>query len=178
MKTKIILAGFGGQGVIAGGRLLACAAMMEGKEVTHYPSYGAEMRGGTCNCSIVISDRLISSPIISEPDIAVILNTPSKNRFESKIVPNGKIILNSSLISENLKRNDVSSYLVKASEIAEESGSVKAANMAILGALSKVTSIVKLESLIGCLKEVFPNLNDKLMNININALNRGYENGK
>ena len=99
MKSRIILAGFGGQGIIVGGKLLACAAMKEGKEVTHYPSYGAEMRGGTCNCAVIISDQPISSPIIGESDIVAVLNQPSKNKFEKNVVKNGIILMNSSLIS-------------------------------------------------------------------------------
>jgi 2-oxoglutarate ferredoxin oxidoreductase subunit gamma len=175
MRTKIILAGFGGQGVIVGGKLLAYAAMKEGKQVTHYPSYGAEMRGGTCNCSVIISDEPISSPIISESDVAVVLNAPSKKKFEKGVRRDGMILMNSSLINDDPARSDLKSFNVNASEIAEKSGSVKATNMAILGALSKVTSIVKLESLIESMKEVFPNINEKLLTVNVNALKSGYD---
>jgi 2-oxoglutarate ferredoxin oxidoreductase subunit gamma len=178
MKYRIILAGFGGQGIIVGGKLLAYAAMKEGKEVTHYPSYGAEMRGGTCNCSVIISDKPISSPVISEPDIIVVLNKPSKDKFEPMILKNGKMLLNKSLIEEKTKRDDIKSFEVIATEIAEKSGSVKATNMAVLGAFSKITSIVSLQSLIDSLKDVFPNINDKLLNINIKALKEGFDSVK
>jgi 2-oxoglutarate ferredoxin oxidoreductase subunit gamma len=178
MKNKIILAGFGGQGIIVGGKLLAYAAMKEGKEVTHYPSYGAEMRGGTCNCSVIISDKPISSPVISEPDIIVVLNKPSKDKFEPMIMKNGKMLLNKSLIEEKPKRSDITSFEVTATEIAEKSGSVKATNMAVLGAFSKITAIVSLQSLIDSLKDVFPNINDKLLNINIKALKEGFDSVK
>ena len=175
MKTKIIIAGFGGQGIIVAGKLLACAAMREGKEVTHYPSYGAEMRGGTCNCAVIISDARISSPIIGESDITVVLNDPSKKKFENSIIKGGTLLMNSSLMEIATTRSDLKTFSVKASEIAEESGSVRSTNMAILGALSKISSIVKMESLIGSLKEVFPNMNDKLMDINIRAMKAGFE---
>jgi len=175
MSNKIILSGFGGQGIIVAGKLLAYAAMKEGKEVTHFPSYGAEMRGGTCNCAVIISDKPIPSPIFSNPDIAIVLNKPSKIKYESKINKNGKIIINSSLVEEKACRTDVECFYVEASKIAEETGSVKAANMSVLGAFAKSTSLVKLESLIGSLKDVFPNITDKLLEINTKALTKGFE---
>jgi 2-oxoglutarate ferredoxin oxidoreductase subunit gamma len=174
MKSKIILAGFGGQGIIACGKLLACAAMKEGKQVTHYPSYGAEMRGGTCNCAVIISDEPISTPMISECDIAAVLNQPSKNKYEKNVVKGGIMLMNSSLISGETG-GDLKYYKVPASEIAERAGSVRATNMAILGALSKISSIVGIDSLVESMKEVFPNISDKLMEINIRAMKAGFD---
>jgi 2-oxoglutarate ferredoxin oxidoreductase subunit gamma len=175
MLNKIFMAGFGGQGVIVGAKLLAYAAMKEGKEVTHFPSYGAEMRGGTCNCAVVISDKPIASPVFSNPDIAIVLNKPSKIKYETEVVKNGNIIINSSLVDEKTCRNDVKCSYVPASEIAEKLGSVKITNMVVLGSVAKMTSIVKLESLIESLKEVFPNINEKLLDLNTKALKQGYD---
>ncbi|HOV13348.1 MAG TPA: 2-oxoacid:acceptor oxidoreductase family protein, partial [Spirochaetota bacterium] len=109
MLSKIIIAGFGGQGVIVAGKLLAYAAMKENKEVTHFPSYGAEMRGGTCNCSVIISDNKIANPIIDKPDIGIILNKPSKDKYEKTIQKNGFIIVNKTLSNEPLQRDDLNS---------------------------------------------------------------------
>jgi len=154
MLSKIILAGFGGQGIIVAGKLLASAAMKLGKNVTHFPSYGAEMRGGTCNCSVVISDKQISSPIINEPDVA--------------------IVLNKSLIKDETKRTDLKVGYIDASEIAERIGNSKVANMVILGAFAKITSLVNINSLIDSLKDVFPTMPDKLLDLNIKALQEGF----
>ncbi|OHD07184.1 MAG: 2-oxoacid:ferredoxin oxidoreductase subunit gamma [Spirochaetes bacterium GWC1_27_15] len=174
MLSKIILAGFGGQGIIVAGKLLASAAMKLGKNVTHFPSYGAEMRGGTCNCSVVISDKQISSPIINEPDVAIVLNKPSKDKYEPKCKTNGMLILNKSLIKDETKRTDLKVGYIDASEIAERIGNSKVANMVILGAFAKITSLVNINSLIDSLKDVFPTMPDKLLDLNIKALQEGF----
>lgn len=175
MTEKITLAGFGGQGIIMAGLLLAHAAMIEGKEVTHYASYGAEMRGGTCNCYVVISDKEIPSPVINKATTLLIFNQPSKTKFEKTAEKNAKILLNSSLITENPLRDDVKYFLINASEKADMLGSIKSTNMVMLGALSKITNIVKLESLIESLPEIISKRNQKLIEININALKHGYD---
>lgn len=175
MTTKIIIAGFGGQGIILAGKLLAYSAMIENKEVTHIPAYGAEMRGGTCNCSVIISDQPIASPVVSKPDITLIMNQPSKTKFEQKCNNNSKMFLNNSLIEEKVKRDDIKAYYVDATNLAEKSGSVKSANMIMLGALAKVTNIVKLNTLIDSLPEVISSRNKSLIDINVNALKKGYE---
>lgn len=174
MISKIIIAGFGGQGIIVGGKLLAYAAMKESKEVTHFPAYGAEMRGGTCNCSIIVSDTSIANPIIDRPDIGVFLNKPSRDKYEKLIQDGGYIIVNKTLSSEPSQRELIKSSFVEASQIAESLGSLKSTNMVILGALSKITNVVKLDSLINSLKFVFPNFSDKLIDINIGALKAGF----
>ena len=175
MQSKIMIAGFGGQGVIAAGKLLAYAAMKEHKDVTHFPSYGAEMRGGTCNCSVIVSDNKIANPIIDHPDIAIILNKPSKDKFEKTIKKDGLIIINKTLSDTPLERDDITGKFVEASKIAEDIGNIRATNMVILGAFSKTTGIIQLDSLINSLKEVFPNFNDKLLDLNIKALKAGFE---
>ncbi|MBN2546285.1 MAG: 2-oxoacid:acceptor oxidoreductase family protein [Spirochaetes bacterium] len=174
MTNKIILAGFGGQGIILSGLLLAQAALLEGNEVTHYPAYGAEMRGGTCNCSVVISDKEISSPIVNKPDILLLFNQPSKNKFEAKCIPGAKVLINNSLINEQALRNDISSFYIDATNTANKLGNIKIANMIMLGALSKITGIVKLDSLINAMPEILSARNKKLIDLNVQALKEGY----
>ena len=175
MTTKIIIAGFGGQGIILTGKLLAYSAMREGKEVTHFPSYGAEMRGGTCNCSVIISDNDIASPVVSEPDVALVFNQPSKNKFEPKCKNNSKIILNKSLINDEVGRNDVDSYYVDATNIADKLGNTRATNMVMLGAFAKATNIVKLDTMIEALNDVISSRNKALIEVNAKALKEGFE---
>ena len=174
MITKIIIAGFGGQGIILSGMLLAYSAMIEGKEVSHFPSYGAEMRGGTCNCSVIISDEPIASPIINQPDITLVFNQPSKLKFEPRCINKGKIIINSSLIEEKVDRKDIEAYYVDATNSAEKLGSIRSTNMVMLGALTKITKLVKINTLINALPEVISARNISLLKINSNALSEGY----
>jgi 2-oxoglutarate ferredoxin oxidoreductase subunit gamma len=174
VTKKIIIAGFGGQGIILAGKLLAYSAMLEGKEVTHFASYGAEMRGGTCNCSVIVSDKTISSPIVNNADIILTLNKPSKDKFESACLSDGTMILNKSLINEDVKRNDLKSYYIDASNEAAKLGNVKITNMIMLGALSKITNVVKLETLKQALTEVISSRNKALIEINSKALETGY----
>ena len=175
MTNKIIIAGFGGQGIILSGLLLAYSAMMEGKEVTHFPSYGAEMRGGTCNCSVVISDEKIASPLVSSPDICLIFNQPSKKKFENRCQKNGLLLLNSSLIDEECKRDDINSVYIDATNTASEMGNLKVANMIMLGAFIKKTNIISKETLIAALPKAISARNQSLIEINIQAIDKGYE---
>lgn len=175
MTEKIILAGFGGQGIILAGLLIANAAMLEEKHVTHYASYGAEMRGGTCNCFVIVSDKEIPSPIITKATSLLIFNQPSKTKFESMACSNAQILLNSSLISETPKRNDVKYYSIDATTVADTLGNIKVANMVMLGAFCKITKLISLDSLIESLPEVISKRNQKLIEINIKALKYGYE---
>lgn len=175
MINKIIMAGFGGQGIILSGLLLAQGAMMEGKEVTHYPAYGAEMRGGTCNCSVVISDKEIASPIVIKPDILLIFNQPSKIKFEPICASGGNILINKSLINEKSKRTDIKPFYIDATNSADKLGNAKIANMIMLGALSKITGIVKLDSLINAMPAILSARNKKLIDLNVQALKEGYD---
>ena len=175
MTTKIIIAGFGGQGIILTGKLLAYSAMIENKEVTHIPSYGAEMRGGTAHCSVIISDEHIASPVVSNPDITLVFNQPSKSKFESRIKEKGKILINNSLIEEKSKRDDIDAYYIDATNLADQIGNVRSTNMVMLGALSKITGIVKLETIINSLPEVISARNQSLIDINEKALKKGFE---
>jgi len=138
MTTEIIFAGFGGQGVILAGKILALAGMSEDKYVSHIPSYGAEMRGGTANCSVIVSDDEVASPVIEKPDVVVALNKPSMTKFEPMIKAGGLLIYNSSLIDSKPSRTDIKSIALPANEIAEKCKNARGANMVVLGCLAKV----------------------------------------
>ena len=146
MTHKIVCAGFGGQGVLSIGTMLAYSAMLEGKEVSWLPSYGPEMRGGTANCSVIISEEPVASPIVTKPDVLIVMNTPSLAKFEDAVVSGGTIIVNSSLIDKKVTRTDVKVYYVPANERAQELGTARAANIYILGVLNRVCGILKHES--------------------------------
>ncbi|MCK4352242.1 2-oxoacid:acceptor oxidoreductase family protein [candidate division WOR-3 bacterium] len=173
MRQEVIIAGFGGQGVIKAGVLLATSAMNEGKHCTHFPSYGAEMRGGTANCSVIISTDEIASPVVTEPDTVIAMNEPSLDKFEPRLKKGGLLIYNSSLISRKPKRNDIEVLAVPANEIAEKLGTVKCANMAVVGAYISKTKAIALESIKSSLPTVFYKLKQDFININKNALDKG-----
>jgi 2-oxoglutarate ferredoxin oxidoreductase subunit gamma len=179
MNEKIIFAGFGGQGVILAGKLVCVAAMNEGKFVSHIPSYGAEMRGGTANCTVVISDQEIPSPVVFNPSICVVLNLPSLRKFESRLIPGGVLIYNSSLIKGTPQRKDIIAVSVSANELAEQAGSHKAANMVAIGALLKVkTQIASLETVKDALQTAVSKRNLSFNSINKKALTLGFESVK
>lgn len=171
---EIIIAGFGGQGILFAGKVLAHAAMCENKYVTYMPSYGAEVRGGTAFCHTVISDTEIASPVITEPTSAVILNTPSKEKFEGKIRKGGVIVLNTSLIGESHRRDDLHYLDVDATVIAEKLGNVRAANMVMIGAYAGKTKIVSLDGLVASFKEVFGSAKQELVVLNEKAIREGW----
>lgn len=174
MLKEMIFAGFGGQGVLSMGKLLAYAAMKEGKEVSWMPSYGPEMRGGTANCIVNISDDPISSPVVTEYDVAVVLNLPSMHKFEPRVKDNGLMIWESSTIKEPPSRTDISVHALPAIEKAsEELKNVKVMNMLVLGALVKLMDIVKKESLLIALKETLPERHHKLIPLNEKAIELG-----
>lgn len=175
MTTKTIMAGFGGQGGVLMGTLLSYSAMTDGKHTTFFPSYGAEMRGGTANCSVVVSDREISSPIVNQPDCVVAMNIASLNKFESRVRPGGMIFVNSSLIDRDVERSDVEEIRVPANEIAESLGSARAANMVMLGGVIKKTGVVDLDVAVGCLEKVLSERAMALLDVNKKALKRGFE---
>lgn len=137
MTTEIIFAGFGGQGVILAGKILALAGMSDGKFVSHIPSYGAAMRGGTANCSVIVSDEEIASPVIEKPDVVVALNKPSMTKFEQWLKPGGLLIYNTSLIDIEPSRKDIRKLPLPCNEIAEETNNPRGTNMVVLGCLSK-----------------------------------------
>jgi len=174
MLIKTIFAGFGGQGVLSMGLNLAQAAMLEGKSVTYLPSYGAEVRGGTANCTIAISDEEIASPVASSPEFVVAMNQPSLVRFQNQIQSGGLFFINSSLVKAETSRGDIDIVSVPASSIAEGLGSPKSANMVMLGAFIKQSNLVSLSSLIEGLEDAFKG-KQKLVAVNEKALTAGYD---
>lgn len=174
MLIKTIFAGFGGQGVLSMGLNLAQAAMLEDRHVTYLPAYGAEVRGGTANCTVSVSDEEIASPVASAPAFVVAMNQPSMVRFQNKIQSGGVFFLNSSLIKEQISRGDMEIVNVPANSLAEEMGNVRSANMIMLGAFIKKSNIVHLDSVINGLDFALKG-NKKLITINKEALTRGFE---
>ncbi|MDR2918339.1 MAG: 2-oxoacid:acceptor oxidoreductase family protein [Tannerella sp.] len=175
MKHEIIIAGFGGQGVLSMGKILAYSGLMEGKEVTWMPSYGPEQRGGTANVTVILSDEKISSPILNEYDIAVILNQPSMDKFESKVKKGGILIYDGYGIHKPINRTDINVYRIDAMDAATELNMQKTFNMIILGGLLKVEPMVKLESVILGLKKTLPERHHKLIPVNEKAIRKGME---
>lgn len=173
MFEGVLIAGFGGQGVLSTGQLLAYAAMIENKHVAWIPSYGPEMRGGTANCGVSISDIPISSPVVSEPTVLIVMNRPSLEKFENTVVPGGAIFVNSDLIDLKVKRTDVKAYYIPANTIAEELGNAKVANNIILGALIALTKVVSVDSIEESLRKVLPPHHHKLIPMNRQAVEKG-----
>jgi len=174
MLKEMVFAGFGGQGILSMGGLLAYAAMKEGKEISWMPSYGPEMRGGTANCMVNISDKPISSPIVTEYDIAAVFNLPSLHKFEPKVKEGGLLFWESSTIKEQPQRKDIAVHGLPAIEKAtNELKNVKVMNMLVLGALVKVTGIVKKESLMIALKDTLPERHHHLIPLNEKAIEMG-----
>ena len=174
-EKKIIIAGFGGQGIVLAGNLIARACIFENKHVTGMVAYGAEMRGGTANATIVISDIEIASPIVETPDIGIILNQPSLDRYEDEMAKNGLMILNSSLVKRQLKRKDLTVATVDATHLAKELGNARVANIVALGAFVKKTGLLKLESIAQAIDELFAEKKASLAQINKQALHAGFE---
>ncbi|MBN1271314.1 MAG: 2-oxoacid:acceptor oxidoreductase family protein [Candidatus Aminicenantes bacterium] len=174
MLQEMVFAGFGGQGVLSMGTLLAYSAMKEGKEVSWFPSYGPEMRGGTANCMVNISDELISSPIVTLFDVGVVLNLPSLKKFEPRVKKDGILIWENSIIKEPPERKDINIYGIPAIEKAsKELENVKVANMILLGCLVKLINIVKKESLMTALKDTLPERHHHLIPLNKRAIDMG-----
>ena len=171
------MAGFGGQGLMFIGKLLAYSAMKTGKNVTWIPSYGPEMRGGTANCTIVISDEEIGSPVITSPQALVIMNNPSLEAFEPRLQPQGILFLNTSLISRQVTRKDIEVISIPANDIAVEVGEERTANMAMLGAYIARTNVVPKESILEGLKE-FIGKKIQFLEVNTKAFEKGMEYGK
>ena len=152
---KLLLAGQGGQGVLSAGKFLAESGLHEGKEVTYLPAYGPEMRGGTANCSVIISEHAIASPLCNKPDVLIAMNGPSFHKFAPRVKSGGIIIVNGSVSDCYAGRDDVHVYDVAANDIAIETGDVRSANMVMLGAFIALTGAVKEKSIFNCLNEKF-----------------------
>ena len=175
MLEQNLFAGFGGQGMLLIGNFLAQAGMKEGKYVSWLPSYGPEMRGGTANCSVVISDKPISSPVITKATCVIAMNRPSLEKFENAVRPGGVLIVNSSLTDIKATRDDADVFYIPANETAEKAGNVKAANLVVLGACIGRTKCVSPESVIEALVDKLGKKKAKLVEINRAALMAGME---
>ncbi|MDR2469572.1 MAG: 2-oxoacid:acceptor oxidoreductase family protein [Tannerella sp.] len=175
MKQEIIIAGFGGQGVLSMGKILAYAGLMEGKEATWMPSYGPEQRGGTANVTVIISNERISSPVLNEYDIALILNQPSMNKFEAKVKMGGILIYDGYGIHKPVLRTDIHVFRIDAMDAATELNMQKTFNMIVLGGLLKVVPMVTLDSIITALKKTLPERHHSLIPVNEAALRKGME---
>ena len=175
MLIKTVFSGFGGQGIVMMGYLLATAGMVEDKNVTCLPSYGAEVRGGTANCTVVISTEEIASPVASEPEYAVLMNNPSLIRFQNLVQSGGTILLNSSMIEARPIRGDLDIVPVPASDLAKQLGQDKVTNMVMLGALIKKSGMVSVETLLRVLKDAFSSRNPGIVKLNKSALMVGYD---
>jgi 2-oxoglutarate ferredoxin oxidoreductase subunit gamma len=175
MQTEIIIAGFGGQGVLFAGQLLAYAAMDEGKEVTWIPSYGPEMRGGTANCTVVIADEEIGSPLVRHPQAFIAMNLPSLSKYENTIRPGGVVIINSSIVNRPAARDDIRSVLIPGNEIAEELGDRRMTNMVLIGGLLASLPVLPLEAVGRALEAHLPARHHRLLPLNKLALRRGAE---
>lgn len=174
-KQEIIIAGFGGQGILSAGRLLAYAGMLENKNVSWLPSYGPEMRGGTANCHVIISDEPVGSPILNSATTLIVMNKPSLDKFEKSVLKGGKIFIDSSLVDKRPVRKDVEVYEIPATQLASEMGNLTYANIIILGKLMAVTGVVSRENFIKALKEVLPEKKHYMIPDEIKALDMGME---
>jgi 2-oxoglutarate ferredoxin oxidoreductase subunit gamma len=177
-STDVVMAGFGGQGLMAIGKILAKAAMEEGRQVTWIPSYGPEMRGGTANCVVVIDDEPIGSPVAPHPHAAIVMNKQSIDKFEPSVSAGGLIVVNTSLIDRPVRRADLQSIYVAANDLAEGEGSGKAANMVMLGAYVAVTQIVTPETIEHAIEATFAGKRGNLGEINLRAFRKGLEAGQ
>ena len=175
MKEEIIIAGFGGQGVLSMGKILAYSGLMENKEVSWMPAYGPEQRGGTANVTVIVSDKRISSPILSQYDTAIILNQPSLEKFESKVKPGGVLMYDGYGITNPPTRTDIQIYRIDAMDAAAEMGNAKAFNMIVLGGLLKLNPIVSIESVVKALRKTLPERHHHLIPMNEEAIRKGME---
>ena len=174
MEHSIIISGFGGQGVLFAGQLLAYAGMDGGLHVTWIPSYGPEMRGGTANCTVVISDEPVGAPIVSRPEIAVVLNLPSFEKYEPLVKERGLLVVNSAIVAQRTARDDIEAVYVPANNIAEEAGSTKMLNVAAVGALLARRPMLSLEEVEQALRNHLPESKGHLLEANFEVLRRGY----
>ncbi len=172
-SKQFLLSGFGGQGILFAGKMLAYKGLIDDKQVSWLPSYGPEMRGGTASCSVIISDEAVGSPIVSNPDILVALNLPSLDRFEDSVVPGGMIFMDSSLIEREVKRSDVTVYPVPATRLAGENGFPTLANMIVLGKILKVLGQIDDPSLKTTLQKVISAKHADMIDVNLKAMELG-----
>ena len=173
MEKKILIAGFGGQGILFAGKFLAYKGLIEGKQVSWLPSYGPEMRGGTASCSVIISDTPVGSPIVSNPDVLIAMNLPSLDKFESAVVPGGIIFADSTLIERDVERTDVKVFKIPATQLASDNGMPTLANMILLGKILKELGQFDTELVTAALKKVISAKRADMLEINLKAMRIG-----
>ena len=173
-ESNVLIAGFGGQGILFAGKFLVYTGLISNKQVSWLPSYGPEMRGGTANCSVIISDSPIGSPIVTRPGILVVLNAPSLDRYEPDCVEGGSVFINSSLIARKLNRSDLTGFYIPATKMADENGLNGLTNMIMIGKLIKETNICKYDDIEPALKKAVPENKKNLYDSNFKALDMGY----
>lgn len=175
MTYEILLAGFGGQGILFSGKFLAYDGLLEDREVSWLPSYGPEMRGGTCNCSIILSDTKIGSPIVSNPNVLVAMNLPSLDKFENAAVPGSKIFVDSSLVERKVERDDVEVYYIPATKLASDENLPGLANMIMIGHVIAKAGVMPYENVETTMKKLVPAKKQNLIELNIKAVEIGYK---
>ncbi len=174
MTNQILIAGFGGQGVLFAGKFLAYKGLFEDKQVSWLPSYGPEMRGGTANCSVIVSDEPVGSPIVSTPDILIAMNLPSLDKYENEAVSGAVIVVDSTLIERKVEREDVKAFYIPATKMAIDMGAPTLANMILLGKVIKESGVVSVDGLEEAMKKVVPPKKVDLIEVNLKAIMLGY----
>ncbi len=175
LNDQIIVAGFGGQGALSLGQIIAYVGLDEGKEVSWLPSYGSEMRGGTANCAVNVSGAPVASPLIRNPNFLIVMNSPSLAKFRSALKPGGKLVINSSLINEDAGRDDVDCYHIPALDIAYEESNPKGLNMVLLGAYIRLSGSISLEGAFDYIEKTFTGSKAKYVDVNKKLVRRGVE---
>ena len=173
MTYETIMAGFGGQGLLFSGKVLAHAALIENRELSWLPSYGPEMRGGTCNCSVIVSDDPVGSPIIAHPNVLMVMNEPSLDKFEDQVAAGGTIFVDSSLIARKVRRTDVDVVYIPATQMAKDMEAPSLANMVILGAIVEKLRCVSPDTVVDALKETISARKANLLELNLKAVEAG-----
>lgn len=172
---NFVFAGFGGQGILFAGKVVAYAGMMEEREVSWLPSYGPEMRGGTANCSVCLSSRPIGSPLVLEPNALVVMNNPSYDKFIDTVSPGGVAVIDSALVDRRTSREDITAVYVPATRLAQDNGIGKLANLIMLGAMWKVTAFTGMDALEAAVKKVVPPKKQELVELNLRAIRMGMD---
>ena len=175
MNKEILIAGFGGQGILFSGKFLAYEGLIDGKEVSWLPSYGPEMRGGTANCSIIISDSAVGSPIVSNPDILIAMNLPSLDKYEKETKKGGQIFVDSSLIERKVERDDVETYYIPATKMASDEGLTGLANMIMIGHMIAKSGIIPEKNIEKAMQKVVPATKQNMFDLNMKAVKLGFE---
>ncbi len=174
MTTQILIAGFGGQGVLFAGKFIAYKGLVEGKELSWLPSYGPEMRGGTANCSVILSDTPVGSPIVANPDVLMAMNLPSLDKYEDATVSGGSIFIDSTLIKRKVNREDVKAFYIPATQMAIDAGVPTLANMIMVGKMLKETGVLSFDGMVDTLKKIVSARRAELLDMNLKALEAGY----